>query len=40
MSICGGGHLARVWSQKEIDEHIKEPCIDCYCGIPFKEENE
>lgn len=33
-AICGGGHRSHEWTPKEIHEH--EPCIDCYCGIPFK----
>ena len=33
-AICGGGHTSHFWTLKEIKEH--EPCLDCYCGVPFK----
>lgn len=36
-AICGGGHLAREWTSEEINKHLTNPCIDCWCGIPFKE---
>lgn len=35
-NICGGQHLSKIWTKKEINDHLKDPCIDCYCGIPFK----
>ena len=38
MSICGGQHLSKCWTHKEILKHLKDPCIDCYCGIPFKKQ--
>jgi len=33
--VCGGQHLSKEWTEEEIREHLKDPCIDCYCGIPF-----
>ena len=36
MSICGGQHQSKIWTKDEIHKHIFEPCIDCYCDIPFK----
>lgn len=38
MSLCGGQHKSKAWTKDEIREHIKEPCIDCYCGISFKKQ--
>jgi len=35
MSICGGQHQSKTWTKDEIKSHLKDPCIDCYCGIPF-----
>jgi len=37
MSICGGQHQSKTWSKNEIVQHMTDPCIDCYCDIPFKE---
>ena len=37
-AICGGQHQARVWTKREISKHLESPCIDCYCEIPFKQE--
>jgi len=35
-SICGGQHKSKTWTKEEISKHIRDPCIDCYCGIGFK----
>jgi len=37
MSLCCGNHQRKTWTTDEIFDHmLNEPCIDCYCGIPFK----
>jgi hypothetical protein len=39
--ICGGQHQSKEWTKAEIIEHLKNnPCIDCYCDIPFKRKND
>lgn len=37
MSLCGGQHQSKFWTSEEIKNHIKEPCVDCFCGIDFKQ---
>jgi hypothetical protein len=37
-AICGGSHMNRKWTRKEVIEHMKPDysCIDCCAGVPFK----